>query len=149
MGDLQASEPLISLRKQSRKQHRPHLLTRFVRDEILANFDCHMVQVPLLAMDWDRIIRRVGDAIRFVIADHETFLTLQELHQDLGETRVAVIEHADMPEPRHGLENGCEAVHGNQGRWSGSFSSPIELGRDAIVIGLENLPNARELLTFA
>jgi hypothetical protein len=26
---------------------------------------------------------------------------MQELHQDLGETRVAVIEHADMPEPRH------------------------------------------------
>jgi len=108
-----------------------------------------MVQVPLLAMDGDRIIRRVGDAIRFVVAKDETFLTMQELHQDLGETRVAVIEHADMPEPRHGLENGCEAVHGNQGCRSGGFSSPIELGRDAIMIGLEYLPNARELVTFA
>jgi hypothetical protein len=49
----------------------------------------------------------------------------------------------------NGLEDGCEAVHGNQGCRSGSFSSPIELGRDAIVIGLENLPNARELVTFA
>jgi hypothetical protein len=29
------------------------------------------------------------------------------------------------------------------------FSSAIELGRDAIVIGLEYLPNARELVTFA
>src|SRR5258706_12086394 len=100
-----------------------------------------MVQVPLLAMDGDRIIRRVGDAIRFVVADDETFLTMQELHQDLGETRVAVIEHADMTEPRHGLENGCEAVHGNQGCRSGGFSSSIELGRDAIVIGPEYLPN--------
>jgi len=36
-GDLQASEPLISLRKQSRKQRRPHPLTRFVRDEVLAS----------------------------------------------------------------------------------------------------------------
>ena len=108
-----------------------------------------MVQVPLLAMDWDRIIRRVGDAIRFVVADDETFLTMQELHQDLGETLVAVIEHADMPEPRNGLENGCEAVHGNQGCRSGGFSSPIELGCDAIVIGLEYRPNARELVTFA
>jgi len=54
-GDLQASEPLISLRKQSRKQRRPHPLTRFVRDEVLANFECHMVQVPLLATDGDRI----------------------------------------------------------------------------------------------
>src|SRR5712692_5497789 len=149
LGDLQASEPLISLRKQSRKQRRPHPLTRFVRDEVLANFERHMVQVPLLAMDGDRIIRRVGYAIRFVVADDETILTMQELHQDLGETRVAVIEHADMPEPRHGLENGCEAVHGNQGCRSGGFLSPIELGRDAIVIGLEYLPNALELVTFA
>ena len=38
-----------------------------------------MVQVPLLAMEGDRIIRRVGDAIRFVVADDETFLTMQEL----------------------------------------------------------------------
>jgi hypothetical protein len=109
LGDLQASEPLISMRKQSRKQRRPHPLTRFVRDEVLANFECHMVQVTLLAMDGDRIIRRVGDAIRFVVADDKTFLTMQELHQDLGKTRVPVIEHADMPEPRHGLETGCEA----------------------------------------
>ena len=108
-----------------------------------------MVQVPLLAMDGDRIIRRVGDAIRFVVADDEIFFTMQELHQDLGETRVAVIEHADMPKPRHGLENGCEAVHGNQGCRSSGFSSPIELGRDAVVIGLEYLPNARELVTLA
>ena len=74
---------------------------------------------------------------------------MQELHQDLGETRVAVIEHADMPEPRHGLENGREAVHGNQGWRVGGVSSPVELGRDAIVIGLEYLPNPRELVTFA
>ena len=66
---------------------------------------------------------------------------MQELHQDLGETLVAVIEHANMPEPRNGLENGCEAVHGNQGCRAGGFSSPIELGYDAIVIGLEYRPN--------
>ena len=55
LGDLQASEPLISLRKQSRKQRRPHPLTRFVRDEVLANFECHMVQVPLLAKQCHQI----------------------------------------------------------------------------------------------
>jgi hypothetical protein len=38
-----------------------------------------MVQVPLLAMDGGRIIRRVADATRFVVADDETFLTMQEL----------------------------------------------------------------------
>jgi hypothetical protein len=59
-------------------------------------------------MDGDRIIRRVGDAIRFVVAEDETFLTMQELHQDLGETRVAVIEHADMSEPRQVLKTGVK-----------------------------------------
>ncbi len=54
-----------------------------------------------------------------------------------------------MPEPHHGLENGCEAVHGNQCCRAGGFSPPIELGRDAIVIGPEDLANARELVTFA
>ena len=71
---------------------------------------------------------------------------MQELHQNLGETPVTVIEHADMPEPGHGLVNGCEAVHRNQRRRAGGFSSPIELVGDAIVIGLEYLPNARELV---
>ena len=82
-------EPLISLRKQSRKQRRPHPLTCFVRDEVLTNFECHMVQVPLLAMDRDRIVRRVGDAIRFVVADDEAVLAMQEFQQNLGETPVA------------------------------------------------------------
>ena len=54
--DLQTTEPLINLRKQSRKQRRPHPLTRFVHDEVLANFECHMVQVPLLAMDGDSMV---------------------------------------------------------------------------------------------
>jgi hypothetical protein len=55
--DLQTTEPLINLRKQSRKQRRPHPLTRFVHDEVLANFECHMVQVPLLATG-----RRLGSS---------------------------------------------------------------------------------------
>ena len=67
-------EPLISLRKQSRKQPREFLLTRFVRNEVLANFERDMVQIPTLAMDGDRKIRSVGDAVRLVVADDEPFL---------------------------------------------------------------------------
>src|SRR4051794_31248001 len=107
------------------------------------------VQVPLLAMDRDRIVRRVGDAVWFVVADDETVLAMQELHQNLGEAPVAVIEHADMPGPRLGLENRCEAVRRNQRRRLAGFPSLIELVGDAAVIGLEDLPNACELVTFA
>src|SRR3981081_719226 len=53
------TEPLVGFRKQSYKQSSPHPLTRFVRNEVLPNFDCHVVQFPLLAMDGDRIIRLV------------------------------------------------------------------------------------------
>jgi hypothetical protein len=143
LGDLHAREPLISLREQSRKQRRPRSLTGFIRDEVLANFERHMVQVPLLAMDRDRIVRRVGDAVWFVVADNETVLAMQELHHNLGETPVAVIEHADMPGPRLGLENRCEAVRRNQRCRLAGFPSPIELVGDAAVIGLEDLLNAR------
>ena len=136
-------------RKQSHKQSRPHPLTRFVRNEVLPNFDCHVVQFSLLAMDGDRIIRRVRDVVRFVVADYEPFLTMQEFHQGVGEARVAVIEHADVPETRHGLENGRKAMHGNQCGRSAGFSALIEFGRDAIVIGLEYLANAVDLMTFA
>ncbi len=107
-----------------------------------------MVQVPLFAVDGDRIVRCVGYAVGFVVTGDEVSFTMQELHHDMGKTRVAVIEHADMPGPCHGLENGCEGVHGNQGCRSAGFSPPIELTRDAIVIRLEYLSNARELVTF-
>jgi hypothetical protein len=54
-----------------------------------------------------------------------------------------------MPEPPHVLETRREAVHGDQGCRSASFSSSIEFGHNTIVIGLEDPANARERVTFA
>jgi hypothetical protein len=69
-------EPLIGLREQSRKQRREFPLTRLVRNEVLANFEPDMVQPPLFALDGDRKIRSVGDAVRLVVPDDETFLRM-------------------------------------------------------------------------
>ena len=61
------------------------------------------------------VVGRVGDAVGLVVADDEPWFALQEVQQDMGEARVAVIEHADVPAPRRRLEYGREAVHRNQG----------------------------------
>jgi len=79
---------------------------------------------------------KLVSAAGFVVADDQTFLMLQQLDQDTGEPRIAVVEHAHVPWPSHGLENGCEAVHGNQDRRPAGFPPPIEFTRDAVVIGL-------------
>src|SRR4029079_8573242 len=99
-------------------------------------------------MDRDRIVRCVGDAVRLIVADDETVLAMQQLNQNLGEPPVTVIEHADMPGPGHRLVNGREAVHRNQRGRAGGFPAPIELVGDALVIGLEYLPDGGQLLAF-
>jgi hypothetical protein len=74
-------ESLICQRQQLREQARPPMLTSFVCDKVLANFDCHMTQIALLAVNGDRVIRRVSHAVGFVIAADETLLAPQEVNQ--------------------------------------------------------------------
>ena len=59
----------------------------------------------------------------------------------MGEPGIAVIEHADLPGPRHALEDRREAVHGDQHRRPAGGLAPVELGLDAPVIGLQDLPH--------
>src|SRR5258708_34455691 len=53
-----------------------------------------------------------------------------------------------MPGPRHALEDGREAVHRDQRRGSVGLPPPVELGFDPIVVWLENLAYACDLLAF-
>ena len=57
----------------------------------------------------------------------------------MGETRIAIVKHASMPGPRHALEDRREAVHRDQRRRAAGLPPAIELGFDAIMVGLENL----------
>jgi hypothetical protein len=91
---------LIRLRQQPRQQFSPPALTGLVGDEVLANFDGDVVQTAPLAVNGNRVIGRVSHSVGLVITDHETLLAPQEVHQQMGKTRITVVEHADMPRPR-------------------------------------------------
>jgi hypothetical protein len=53
---IPGSEMLIGFRQQADQQRRPALLTRLIRDQVLANFEPHMGQTPLFAVNGDRIV---------------------------------------------------------------------------------------------
>ncbi len=108
-----------------------------------------MMQVALLAVNGDRIVRRVGHAVGFVVADHEPVLAPQQMHQNTGKAGIAVVEHAHMPGPRDALEHRRKAVHGDQRRRPAGSPPPIQHIRDRVVIGLKYLANTGLDLRFA
>jgi hypothetical protein len=59
----------------------------------------------LLSMHRDRVIRRIGHAVRRVVADNKPIFAFQQRHEEMRETRIAIVQHADMPRPRHALED--------------------------------------------
>src|SRR5260221_12434247 len=67
-----------------------------------------MMQIALFAVNGDRIVRRISYAVGLVIADHETLRAPQEVYQDIGKTRISVVEHANMQGPHDGLKYGRE-----------------------------------------
>lgn len=67
----------------------------------------------------------------------------------MGETRIAIVEHASMPGPRHTHEDWREAMHRDQRRRPSGLPPPIELGFDPIMVGPENIAHARGLPAFA
>lgn len=87
------------------------MLASFISYEVLANFDFHMKELALLAVNRDRIVRGVGHPVRLVVTNDETLLAAQKIDQRMGEARVAVVEQADMPWPRDRIEDGRKAVH--------------------------------------
>src|ERR1700719_1402047 len=77
----------------------PGPLALFVRDEILPDFDLDVGDFPTLAVNGNAIVRGVAHMIGLIVADHEvTFLT-EQIEEDEGQARIAVIEHSDMPGP--------------------------------------------------
>ena len=142
-------ESLICLRRQSREQVRPLVLASFVRDQVLANFDCHMMQIALFAVNGDRIVRRVSYAVGLVYRRPRDLARTARVYQDIGKTRITVVEHANMPGPHDGLKYGRETVHSDLRRRSAGLSPLIQFARSPIVIRLKYLSNAGLHLNFA
>src|SRR5215510_15082910 len=56
----------------------------------------------------------------------------------MGQTRIAVEQHGDMPWPRHALENGGEAVQRHQRRSAALRRAAIQGSRDRRMVGPED-----------
>ena len=102
-----------------------------------------------LAVYRDGVIRRIGHAVGLVVADDEPYFALQQRHEYMGETRVAIVEHASMPGPRDAHEDRREAMHRDQHRRPPGLLPPIERGLDPIMVRPENIASARGLPAFA
>ena len=96
-------------------------------------------QPASLPVYWDGVIRRIAHAVGLVVADDEPLFAFQQRHEEMGEARIAIVEDANMPRPRHAHEDRREAVHRDQRSQSPGFSPPVELGFDPIVVWPENL----------
>ena len=134
---------LIRLRQQAREQRSPGALPLVASDQVLADLDRHMMQAAPFAMHRDGVIRRIVDVVGFVVADDEVALLVSAAPEEMGETRIAIVEHASMPGPRHAHEDRREAVHRDQRRRPAGLASAVEFGFDAIMVGPENLAHAR------
>ena len=124
-------------------------LAGLISDKVLANFDFYMGQMALLAVNRNRIVRCISHPVRLVVADLETLLAAQQLDQYMGETRIAIVEHADMPGAADAVEYGRETVHRDQRCRPAGLSPPIQFARNPVVIGLKYLSNAGLDIGFA
>ena len=133
----------MGLRQQARETGRPISLSVRTGDQILTDLDQHVMQAAALGMYRDGVVRHVAHDIRRVGADEKTLFRIEERHEVMGETRIAIVEHAGMPGPRCALENRREAMKRDQRRRTAGLPPTVQLGFDPLVIGPENLARAR------
>ena len=94
-------------------------------------------------------IRRIVHVVRLIVADHDSLFSFQQRHEEKSKPRVAIVEHASMPGPRHAHKDRGEAVQRDQRRRPAGLASAIEFGFDTIMVGPENLAHACGLAAFA
>jgi hypothetical protein len=56
-----------------------------------------MGDAALLAMDGDGVVGEVADGVGLVVANREIAFLAEKIQHDVGETRIAIVEHADLP----------------------------------------------------
>ena len=62
------------------------------------------MQAAALGMYRDGVVRHVGHDVRRVFTDEKTLFRIEQRHEAMGETRIAIVEHAGMPGPRCAFE---------------------------------------------
>src|SRR5882672_9505095 len=101
-------ESLVRPRQQTCEHVPPRQLTLDIGDKVLADLDRHVMQAAPLAVNRNRIIRRIGHAVGLVVADHELLVAFQQRHEEMGETRIAIVKHTRVPGPRSPLKTGVK-----------------------------------------
>ena len=85
-----------------------------VGDQVLADFDLDMRQAALVAVGGDAVVAVFGERIGRVVADDEVGFPAQQVQQDAGESRVLVVQQADLHGAAFAFEGRGETVHRDQ-----------------------------------
>src|SRR3981081_1667663 len=80
-------------------------------DQVLAHFQRAMRQRPRLGVGGERVFVRITRRIGLVVADDKRRIAPQFGEQRLGQARIVIPEHADMPGPLEAVHLRREAVH--------------------------------------
>src|SRR5258708_11004023 len=89
----------IRLRKQACEQRAPCTLALVVGDKVLADFNRNVMQAASLTVHRDRVIRRIGHAVRRFVAHNKPLFAFQQRYEEMGEPRIAIVYHPNMPGP--------------------------------------------------
>ena len=77
--------------------------------------------------------------IGFIVADHEVAFLTEQIDEDEGQARIAVIERSDMPRPDEPFEDRREGMHRHQQRLAPFGRPPVEEGGDRGLVRQENV----------
>jgi len=116
---------------------------------VLADLDFDVRQATPLAMYRDGIVGQISDAVRLIIAHHETVLSAQQFEERMREAPIAVVQNRGVPRARHSLEDWGEAVQRDQYRDAARRRAPVEHHRDRVVIRAEDRLYPRSSSRFA
>ena len=104
----------FQVRKNARQQISPFALPGRRRNFIVANLDHHAWQTTRTRVAFERMVDAVGGRIWFVVADNHAIQDAERGNERRRQPAVLIVEHPDMPWPRHLFVDRRERVNGNQ-----------------------------------
>ncbi len=104
----------FQVRKNARQQISPFALPGRRRNFIVANLDHHAWQTTRTRVAFERMVDAVGGRIWFVVADNHAIQDAERGNERRRQPAVLIVEHPDMPWPRHLFVDRSERVNGNQ-----------------------------------
>ena len=112
------------------------------RDQVLADFQLQVVEASRVGVEGDGVVEAIH-GVGLIVA-HRRAPTLAQAGKDsIGKGRVGAVQHPEPPGTGKALEGRREAVQRNQDGWPAPSLSAVQHGGDAIMIGCEDVAEAR------